>query len=143
MTCRFIYLALPEEESAARRQVERAGRPAPSSTEEITMSDRVPMTGRLIAAARVLSGVSQMDLANTSGLSLATLATIEAEGSAPLQSATDAEALTRALESFGTIFIPEGNGIGAGVRLKFLRQDVSQILRMENEGGIVKNDDVP
>jgi hypothetical protein len=41
------------------------------------------------------------------------------------------------------MFIPEGGGIGAGVRLKFLRQDVKQIGRLENEGGIVADDDVP
>lgn len=33
--------------------------------------------------------------------------------------------------------------MGAGVRLKFTRQDVKQIDRLESEGGIVRSDDVP
>jgi hypothetical protein len=47
------------------------------------------------------------------------------------------------LETFGAVFIPESDGIGAGVRLKFMRQDVRQISRLEGEGGIVADDDVP
>jgi hypothetical protein len=41
------------------------------------------------------------------------------------------------------MFIAESDSIGAGVRLKFLRRDVKQIDRLENEGGIVGDDDVP
>jgi hypothetical protein len=52
-------------------------------------------------------------------------------------------ALRRALEGFGVMFIAESDSIGAGVRLKFLRRDVKQIDRLENEGGIVGDDDVP
>jgi transcriptional regulator with XRE-family HTH domain len=107
------------------------------------MSDKPLVTGRLIAAARALTGVSQPDLARAAGLSVPTLMQMEAGGAAPLQSARDAEAVTRVLESFGAMFIPESDGIGAGVRLKFLRQDVRQIGRLENEGGIVRDDDVP
>jgi transcriptional regulator with XRE-family HTH domain len=107
------------------------------------MSDNFVVTGRLIAAARVLTGISRADLANASGVATAKLAQLEAGGSAPPESETDVEALKRALEGFGAMFIPEGDGIGAGVRLKFLRQDVKQIGRLEGEGGIVGNDDVP
>ena len=107
------------------------------------MSDKARITGRLIAAARALTEISQADLANASGISVATLRRMEASGSAPLESATDAEAVSRALENFGAMFIPEGDGIGAGVRLKFLRQDVKQIGRLEGEGGMVRDDDVP
>ena len=35
------------------------------------------------------------------------------------------------------MFIAENDCIGAGVRLKFVRRDVKQIGRLENEGGIV------
>jgi transcriptional regulator with XRE-family HTH domain len=107
------------------------------------MGDKFLVTGRLIAAARVLTGVSRSELADVSGIAIQTLTQIEASGSALLQSESDAEAVSRALENFGAMFIPEGNGMGAGVRLKFLRQDVKQIGRLENEGGIVKDDDVP
>lgn len=107
------------------------------------MSDKVVITGRLIAAARVLTGISRADLANASGTPISTLARLEAGGSAPPQSESDVAAIRRALEGFGAMFIPESDGIGAGVRLKFLRQDVKQIGRLESEGGMVGDDDVP
>ena len=107
------------------------------------MTDNPLITGRLIAAARALIGISQSDLASASGLPISTLAQLEASGSALLRSKADAEAVKRALEDFGAIFIAESDGIGAGVRLKFLRQDVKQIGRFENEGGTVRDDDVP
>jgi hypothetical protein len=102
-----------------------------------------PITGRLVAAARVLTGISHARLSEASGLPVRTLIEMEAGGSAVLQSAAEAESVQRALESFGAMFIPEAEGIGAGVRLKFLRQDVKQIGRLEGEGGLVKEDDVP
>ena len=107
------------------------------------MTDKPLITGRLIAAARALTGVSQSDLASASGLSISTLAQLEASGSARLESEVDAEAVRRALEGLGAMFVAESDGIGAGVRLKFLRQDVKQIDRFENEGGMVRDDDVP
>lgn len=107
------------------------------------MADKLLITGRLIAAARALTGISQSDLAKAAGISIPTLAQLEASGSAPLGPEVDVEAVRRAAESFGAIFIAESGGIGAGVRLKFLRLDVKQIGRMENEGGMVRDDDVP
>ena len=107
------------------------------------MSDTLLITGRLIAAARVLTGISRTDLANASGISISTLTRLEAGGSAPPQSESDVAAIRRALEGFGAMFIAESDGIGAGVRLKFLRQDVKQIGRLEGEGGLVGDDDVP
>jgi transcriptional regulator with XRE-family HTH domain len=107
------------------------------------MGHKSLITGRLIAAARALTGMSQARLAEASALSVQTLMEMEAGGSAPPQSADDAERVQRALEDFGAMFIPESDGIGAGVRLKFLRQDVKQIGRLEGEGGLVKDDDVP
>jgi len=106
------------------------------------MSDTLLITGRLIAAARVLTGISRTDLASASGIPAAKLAQLEASGSAPLDSKSEAQALRLALERFGAMFIPEGDGLGAGVRLKFLRQDVKQIGRLESEGGMVGDDDV-
>lgn len=53
------------------------------------------------------------------------------------------EALLRGVEHFGVIVIDEADGMGAGVRLKFLRQDVRQIARLEDEGGIIGSDDAP
>jgi transcriptional regulator with XRE-family HTH domain len=111
--------------------------------EKISMSNNPLITGRLIAAARILTGISQADLASASGVPLSTVARMEAGGGAPLQSKNDAEALSHALEEFGAMFIPESDGFGAGVKLKFSRLDVKEISRLEGEGGMVKDDDVP
>lgn len=68
---------------------------------------------------------------------------MEASGSAWLHSVRDVEAVNRGLDHFGVIVIRESDGMGAGVRLKFTRQDVKQIGRLEGEGGIVGSDDTP
>lgn len=107
------------------------------------MSNGNRITGRLIAAARALTGIGQSDFAAAAGLSVETLRRIEESGSACVQSRRDAEALARGLEHFGVIVIEEADGMGAGVRLKFTRQDVRQIARLEGEGGIVGSDDAP
>ena len=107
------------------------------------MNAETRVTGRLIAAARALTGINIQDLAGSSGVPIETLSRMEASGSAWLQPGSDLEAVSRALEAFGAVFIPESDGIGAGVRLKFMRQDVRQIGRLEGEGGIVADDDVP
>ena len=102
----------------------------------------VKVTGRLIAAARALAGVSEADFAVAAGLPVETVRLMEGNGSARVQS-EDVEAVNRALEHFGVIIIGESDGMGAGVRLKFTRQDVKQIARLEGEGGIVGSDDAP
>jgi hypothetical protein len=88
-------------------------------------------------------GVSSADLANTSRISAPKLAQLEAQGAALVPEETDADAIRRALEEFGAVFVREGNGFGAEVRLKFQRDDLRQILRLESEGGIVGADNVP
>lgn len=100
------------------------------------------LTGRLVAAARALTGVGQSELANASGISLETLRLLESSGSAWI-SHDESQALSRALETFGAVIIPEGDGMGAGARLKFTRQDARQIGRLESEGGAARPDDVP
>jgi hypothetical protein len=55
---------------------------------------------------------------------------MEASGSAWLLPGSEVEAVSGALENFGVLFVPEDNGIGAGVRLRFTRQDVRQISAM-------------
>lgn len=107
------------------------------------MSTSAKMTGRLIAAARASTGISQADFAAAAGFAVETLRLMEASGSARLHSERDVEAINRALDRFGVIIIEESDGMGAGVRLKFTRQDVSQIARLEGEGGIVGSDDAP
>jgi len=107
------------------------------------MNGKIQMTGRLVAAARALTGISQADFAAASELPVEALRLIEASGSAWLSSERDAEAVSRGLAHFGVIVIEESDGMGAGVRLKFTRQDVKQISRLEGEGGIVRSDDAP
>ena len=106
------------------------------------MNTKNGLTGRLLAAARALTGVGQSDLATASGIALERLRLLEASGAAWLPD-RDAQALAHALETFGAVIVPEGHGMGAGVRLKFTRQDARQIGRLEGEGGAVGSDDVP
>lgn len=101
------------------------------------------ISGRQIAAARALADISQEDLAAEARIPLADLMRLEVYGAALLPNDTHTDAIRHALDSFGTIFVPEGHGLGAGVRLKFSRQDVKQISRLENEGGPAADDDVP
>ena len=106
------------------------------------MNGTIRLTGRLILAARGLVGVNRADLASASGISVETLKRMESNGGARLQSERETAAVSRELEQFGVIFIPEGDGMGAGVRLRFMRQDIRQISGLENEGGIAPEDDV-
>jgi transcriptional regulator with XRE-family HTH domain len=107
------------------------------------MKDGTHYSGRVVAAARALTGISQADLAKAAGVPLSLIETLEKGGNVALPHAGSIDDITRALESFGAIFIPEGDGFGAGVRFRFTRQDNRQIGRLEGEGGIVKEDDVP
>jgi hypothetical protein len=100
------------------------------------------LSGRLLAAGRTLAAISLEDLSEASETPLETIQFLEASGAAWV-SAADAGPLLAALEAFGIIVIPEGDGMGAGVRLKFTRQDTKQIVRLENEGGIPRADGVP
>ncbi len=107
------------------------------------MDQPIKMTGRLVAAARALTGIGREDFAKVARLPPETIATIEANGSAWLSSESEAEAVQRAFDYFGVIVIEETDGMGAGVRLKFTRQDVKQLARLEGEGGTVGADDAP
>jgi transcriptional regulator with XRE-family HTH domain len=107
------------------------------------MSSKTQISGRQVAAARVLIGVSREDLAVASGIPVTTLKRIEASGSAIFSGEENIAAVRNALENFGAVFLFEEDGIGAGVRLKFTRLDAKQIGRLEGEGGVVREDDVP
>jgi len=107
------------------------------------MTPMTKMTGRLIAAGRALAGVSREDFAGAAEISVETMGLLEAKGSARVDSEGDAEAVSRAFEKFGIVVVEEDGNMGAGVRLKFTRQDVKQINRLEGEGGMVRSDDAP
>lgn len=97
----------------------------------------------VLSQRRALAGVSQPDFAAAAGVSVKALQSIERGGSAWIDSDQDVAAMNRGLEHFGVIIITEADGMGAGVRLKFTRQDVRQIARLEGEGGIIASDDAP
>ena len=107
------------------------------------MGRMMRISGRVIAAARALVGVSQADFADACGLAVDTLCRLEAGGSAWVSSDADVEAVTRGMNHFGVMIVEETESLGAGVRLKFTRADVRQIARLESEGGTVKSDDAP
>lgn len=107
------------------------------------MNGASKITGRVVSAARALAGIGRADFAAAAGMPVDKLRGIEASGSAWVRSTQDAEALRRGLEHFGVIVIDESDGLGAGVRLKFTRQDVREVTRLENEGGLVGADDAP
>jgi DNA-binding transcriptional regulator YiaG len=108
-----------------------------------TMRSMMRISGRLIAAARALVGVSQADFAGACGLPVETLRRWEAGGSAWVSSDADVDAVMRGMSHFGVVIVEETDDMGAGVRLKFTRADVRQIARLEGEGGIVGSDDAP
>jgi transcriptional regulator with XRE-family HTH domain len=107
------------------------------------MNGMMRISGRLIAAARALAGVSQADLAGACGLEVETLRRLEAGGSAWVSVDAEVEAVARGMSHFGVMIVEEADGMGAGVRLKFTRADVRQIARLESEGGVVASDDAP
>lgn len=101
------------------------------------------ISGRLIAAARALAGVSLPDFAAAARLSVDTMRDLEAAGSAFVTGEQNLKGINEAFKHFGVLVVDESDGLGAGVRLKFTRQDVGEIARLEGEGGIVASDDAP
>ena len=79
-------------------------------------SQKVP-TGRQIAAARTLLGLTQSDLALRSAISVPTLKRMEGSDGAASGMTNNVAAVCAALESAGVIFVAE-NGDGPGVRLR-------------------------
>lgn len=107
------------------------------------MVSEIKITGRIVAAGRALAGIGKEDFARAAGIPVQTIELFEASGSARLPSQEDIQAVALALERFGVVVLAEDGNMGAGVRLKFTRGDVAQIMRLEGEGGIVGSDDAP
>jgi len=70
------------------------------------------LTGRLVATARALAGVSRDDFAAAAELSKEVFARLQRKGSAWVTSPTDAAAISRAIDHFGIVVIDEGDGMG-------------------------------
>jgi hypothetical protein len=83
----------------------------------VSFMDKSAPTGRQLAAARTLLGLSQGELAEKSAISVATLKRMEGSAGPAIGMPNNVAALRRALEDAGVIFVEE-NGAGPGVRLK-------------------------
>jgi len=75
------------------------------------------VTGRQIAAARTLLGMTQPTLAGLSNISVPTLKRMEGSDGPAAGLPNNVAAVVTALEAAGVEFIP-ANGSGAGVRLR-------------------------
>jgi transcriptional regulator with XRE-family HTH domain len=73
------------------------------------------LTGRQIAAGRALAGFSQAELAIAANISVPTLGRMEASAGPASGYANNVDAVRRALEAAGIIFIAENGG---GVKLR-------------------------
>ncbi len=88
------------------------------------MSNTAQVTGRQIAAARTLTGLDQVTLAEAANISVQTLRRIEAADGAPSGYPNNIDAVVRALEAAGVEFT---NGDQPGVRLKKTTKGVDEI----------------
>ncbi|WP_091948311.1 helix-turn-helix transcriptional regulator [Phyllobacterium sp. YR620] len=79
--------------------------------------DQFTLTGRQIAAARALLGLSQSSLADSANISVPTLKRMEASEGPATGMVNNVSAVRTALEQAGVMFI-DANGNGPGVRLK-------------------------
>lgn len=98
-------------------------------------------TGPLCKAARALVQVSRSKLAKRSDVDVNILEMFERGLQTP--DAATIEALKRALEELGAVFIPEQGSNGAGVRLKFSRSVTDRLRTLVDEGGPPSSDAVP
>lgn len=71
-----------------------------------------------ISAARVLLGLSQMELADLSSVSIGTVKRIEAERDQLAGTMRTISRIQQALEAAGIIFIDQDGSQGPGVRLR-------------------------
>jgi predicted transcriptional regulator len=99
------------------------------------------MTGPLCKAARALVEINRPQLAEKSGVPESTIAAFEDGAITPPEAII--EAIVKALEDFGAMFVPASGALGEGVRLKFSRSVTKRIDILENEGGPARPDDVP
>lgn len=98
------------------------------------------ITGSQCRAGRALVEVSRAKLADRSGVAEAVIEHFERQIDEP--DAAMIEAISKALEDLGAVFIQD-NGGGIGVRLKFTASEARRIARLEGEGGVVASDRVP
>jgi transcriptional regulator with XRE-family HTH domain len=76
--------------------------PSALETDGANMNSTARLTGRLVAAARALTGISQSELAIGSGISLEMVRLLESSSAAWVPD-DESQALGRALETFGVV----------------------------------------
>jgi hypothetical protein len=103
------------------------------------MTSSTALTASQCRAGRALIEWSQAQLSQTASIDIQTIADFEKRFRAADE--TTRRRLRAALEAAGVVFIAE-NGGGAGARLKFSREEVWEVNRWEDEGGVTGEDDV-
>jgi hypothetical protein len=99
------------------------------------------ITSEQCRAGRILAKVQPDLLATEAGVDVEKVKAFEAGLAVP--DGMLADLLQHALERLGIEFLPEEDGWGVGIRLRFDRSQTRQIGRLETEGGPAADDDVP
>jgi hypothetical protein len=110
---------------------------APMSSHLVTSP--TALTAAQCRAARALIDWSQAQLSQSASIDVNTIADFEKRFRAADE--TTRRRLRATLEAAGVVFVSE-NGGGAGVRLKFSREEVWEVNRWETEGGKPGEDDI-
>jgi hypothetical protein len=97
------------------------------------------LTAAQCRAGRALIDWSQAQLSQSASIDIQTITDFEKRFRAADE--TTRRRLRATLEAAGVVFISE-NGGGAGVRLKFSREEVWEVNRWEDEGGAAGEDDI-
>ena len=103
------------------------------------MTTPTALTASQCRAARALIEWSQAQLSQSASIDIQTVADFEKRIRAADE--TTRRRLRATLEAAGVVFIAE-NGGGAGVRLRFNREEVWEVNRWEDEGGLAGEDDI-
>jgi hypothetical protein len=103
------------------------------------MTAPTALTASQCRAGRALIEWSQAQLSQSASIDIQTIADFETRFRAADE--TTRRRLRAALEAAGVVFIAE-NGGGAGARLKFSREEVWEVNRWEDEGGVSGEDDI-
>ena len=105
----------------------------------IAVPPSTALTAAQCRAGRALIEWSQAQLSQSAGIDAQTIADFEKRFRAADE--TTRRRLRATLEAAGVMFISE-NGGGAGARLKFSREEVWEVNRWEDEGGVTGEDDI-
>ncbi|HET9861897.1 MAG TPA: hypothetical protein VFP37_00525 [Steroidobacteraceae bacterium] len=97
------------------------------------------LTAAQCRAARALIEWTQAQLSQSASIDIQTIADFERR--VRKADETTRRRLRAALEAAGVVFISEDGG-GAGARLRFSREEVWEVNRWEDEGGVPGEDDI-